>query len=186
LHDRSLSMFQSHSFSLGLDNSMNLPIGLNFFPSLLQDYSINLPRTNQTERTHADMLARSDSPHAGLDNSGILCYANAIFQALASMRHLTTLFNVPPPDTVTTYPLNHAFCSLLYSMVLGERNQNTVLNASNFITLFCERNDTFKNRQSKYSYDIVFPIPFETCHSHDKNMSANSYHPHHINQIINL
>jgi len=149
LRDRSSSMFQSQSFSSGLDNSMNLPMGLNFFPSSLQDYSIDLPRTNRTARTHADMLARSDSPHAGLDNSGVICYANAIFQALASMRHLTTLFDVPPPDTVTTYPLNHAFCSLLYSMVVGERNQNTVFNASNFITLFCERNVTFRNRQSK-------------------------------------
>ena len=74
LRDRSLSMFQSHSFSSGLDNSMNHQMGLNFSPSSLQDYSIYLPRTNRRARTHADMLAIltvRHIAHCTMDNADI-------------------------------------------------------------------------------------------------------------------
>jgi hypothetical protein len=48
-------------------------------------------RRNQTSRTHQDMLTRcvrnesDETPNAGLANNGVICYANAIFQALANL-----------------------------------------------------------------------------------------------------
>ncbi len=58
---------------------------------------------NRTARTHQIMLTcykanqgNDEMPHAGLSNTGVICYLNAIFQALASCNHLTTFFDTPP------------------------------------------------------------------------------------------
>ncbi len=164
MHNHSLPMFLSHNFNSVQDNSMDFPIGLNFFPSSSQASSNNPPPTNRTARTHQDMLARcdandcNDSPHAGLVNTGVICYANAIFQALASLRHLTILFNVPPSYNSGTFPLNHTFCTVLHSMV----NQDSVADASTFVDHFFDRHKHFQHEERKFIYDIVFPNPFHT------------------------
>ncbi len=91
------------------------------------------------------MLARCDAtndcndmPHAGLRNTGVICYANAIFQALASFYHLTMLFDDPPPYNSGTFPLNHTFCMVLHSMVMCQRNQDLVVDASTFLKRFSD------------------------------------------------
>ncbi len=57
---------------------------------------------NRTARTQQIMLTRckanqgnDEMPNAGLSNTGVICYSNAIFQALASCNHLTTFFDTP-------------------------------------------------------------------------------------------
>ncbi len=125
--NRASPLLNSHSFSTRQDNSMDFPTGISYFSSLSQATSNNPPR-NQTSRTHQDMLARcethecNETPYAGLRNTGVICYANAIFQALASFHHLTTLFDDPPPYNSGTFPLNHAFHTVLHSMVMHQRN----------------------------------------------------------------
>jgi hypothetical protein len=58
---------------------------------------------NCTARTQQIMLTRckanqgnDEMPNAGLSNTGVICYSNAIFQALASCNHLTMFFDTPP------------------------------------------------------------------------------------------
>jgi ubiquitin C-terminal hydrolase len=62
---------------------------------------------NCTARTQQTMLTRykanqenDEMPNAGLSNTGIICYSNAIFQALVSCNHLTTFFDTPPQQIV--------------------------------------------------------------------------------------
>ncbi len=160
----------SHSFSSVQDNSMDIPTnvptslqdysmelptdfptGLSFFGSSSQATSDNQPRNrtsrrNQTLRTHQDMLTRcvrnesDETPNAGLANNGVICYANAIFQALANFNHLTSLFNDPLPDNNDgAFPLNHAFCTVLRSMVERPRNPELAVDPSNFVKLFTGR-----------------------------------------------
>ncbi len=58
---------------------------------------------NRTARTQQIMLTQykthqgnDEMPNAGLSNTGIICYSNAIFQALVSCNHLTLFFDTPP------------------------------------------------------------------------------------------
>jgi hypothetical protein len=58
---------------------------------------------NRTARTQQIILTQykanqgnNEMPNAGLSNTGIICYSNAIFQAFASCNHLTTFFDTPP------------------------------------------------------------------------------------------
>ncbi len=73
--------------------------------------------THRTARSHEDMLTRCESkPNAGLKNYGRICYSNAVFQALASCNHRTTLFNDPPQQKHEQFKLYYAFTELLHSM----------------------------------------------------------------------
>jgi hypothetical protein len=89
-----------------------------------------------------------------------ICYANALFQALASCNHLTTLFHDPPPDSSASFSLNHAFCTVLHSMMMRQRSQQVVVDPSDLIKLFLEHHRDFKDVESKYSYDICF-FPYQ-------------------------
>ena len=165
LRDRLSPFLTVHSFTSGQDNSMDIPTGgLSVFTSSSRDSSKNPPR-NRTSRTHQDTLARCDStyyndtlhdntPHAGLKNVSVICYANAIFQALASFHHHTTLFNDLPQYTSNTYPLNHAFCKLLHTMVMSQSNQESVTDANDFLKLFCNLKPDFRDVECKFGYDI--------------------------------
>ncbi len=58
---------------------------------------------NRTARTQQIMLTlckanqgNDEMSNAGISNTGVICYSNAIFQALASCNHLTTFFDTPP------------------------------------------------------------------------------------------
>jgi ubiquitin C-terminal hydrolase len=98
-------------------------------------------------------------PNAGLKNSTVICYTNALFQALVSHNHLTTLFDDPPQDSSGSFSLNHAFCVIIHLMVKRQPSQQDVVDPSDFVKLFCDRHTDFKDEESKYySYDIcVFP-----------------------------
>jgi ubiquitin C-terminal hydrolase len=70
---------------------------------------------NQTAKTQQIMQTRyktnqgnDEMPNAGLSNTGVLCYSNAIFQALASCNHLKTFFDTPPQQIVNPlYSITH-------------------------------------------------------------------------------
>ncbi len=54
--------------------------------------------------------------NAGLKNSNVVCYSNAIFQCLASC---ICLSDFSPSENHTEFELNHAFACLMNSMVKG-------------------------------------------------------------------
>ena len=171
MRDGASPFLSSHSFSSGQHNSVDIPTGLSYFSSSSKASTNNPPRI-RTSRTHQDMLTRCHTnqsnmtPHAGLRNTGVICYANAIFQALASFHHLTTLFDEPPPYNSGTFPLNHAFCTVLHSMVMSPINQESEVDPGTFVDLFTDRHKNFQHEESKFSYDIV--LPYHQIHfAHD-------------------
>jgi hypothetical protein len=115
---------------------------------------------------HRQVLARlprnepDEMANPGLLNKGVICYANAIFQALAHFNHITSLFNNPPPvDQHDALRLNHAFCTVLHSLVRRPLIQGSEVDPSNFIELFTDIHRNFDGVESKFcQYSIrVFP-----------------------------
>ncbi len=107
-------------------------------------------------------LARNESDETAnpeLSNSGVICYANAIFQALAHFNHLTSLFNNPPPDDKHgAFPLNNAYCTVLHSLVRRPGNPGSLADPGNFVNLFTNIHQDFDAVESKFCYSIcVFP-----------------------------
>jgi hypothetical protein len=119
----------------------------------------------RTSGTHQQVLARlprnesDETANPGLLNNGVICYANAIFQALAHFNHITSLFNNPPPDDQhDALRLNHAFCTVLHSLVRRPLIQGSVVDPGNFIDLFTDIHQDFDGVESKFCYSIrVFP-----------------------------
>ncbi len=79
---------------------------------------------NRTARTQQIMLTRykanqgnDEMPNAGLSNTGVICYSNAIFQALASCNHMTTFFDTPPQQNCERFLLYYVFSQMLHLMV---------------------------------------------------------------------
>ena len=66
---------------------------------------------------------------AGLENKNVYCYSNAILQSLASCMVLS---DFSPSETHAEFALNHAFASLMNSMVESERS----VDPSAFMTIF--------------------------------------------------
>jgi hypothetical protein len=100
---------------------------------------------NRTARTQQIMLTRcktnqgnDEMPNAGLSNTGIICYSNAIFQALVSCNHLTTFFDTPPQQNCERFVLYYVFSQVLHSMVMRQGSQQDVVDPTNFITPFLD------------------------------------------------
>ncbi len=79
---------------------------------------------NSTARTQQMMLTQykasqenDEMPNAGLSNTSVICYSNAIFQVLASCNHLTMFFDTPPQQNCERFVLYYAFSQVLHSMV---------------------------------------------------------------------
>ena len=66
---------------------------------------------------------------AGIENKNVYCYSNAILQCLASCMVLS---DFSPSETHAEFALNHAFASLMNSMVESERS----VDPSAFMTIF--------------------------------------------------
>jgi hypothetical protein len=71
--------------------------------------------------------------HAGLKNSNVNCYSNAILQCLASC---ICFSDFSPSENHTEFTLNHAFASLMSSMVGSEESIDPSLFMSVFMPLF--------------------------------------------------
>ncbi len=113
---------------------------------------------NRTVRTQQIMLTQykanpenSEMPNAGLSNTGVICYSNVIYQALASCNHLTTFFNTPPQKNRECFVLYDAFSQVLHLMVRHQGSQRDVVNPTNFIMPFLDRHSDFRDEQCENS-----------------------------------
>ena len=107
--------------------------------------------TNENDLPTRQSQRGVNPPQKGLQNNGVICFNNALFQTFASLRHLTTLMNNPPQYSKEAYPLNHAFCTILNLMVSQDFGQSPTLDPSSFTNLFLKNRTKFADVQSKFS-----------------------------------
>ncbi len=81
------------------------------------------------ERKRGEPAAVNVGANAGLKNSNVVCYSNAILQCLASC---ICLSDFSPSENHTEFELNHAFACLMTSMVGGEQ----ITDPSSFMNVF--------------------------------------------------
>ena len=84
--------------------------------------------------------------NAGLQNQSVICYSNAIFQAIASCNHLTTLFNDILRDNQKCFKMNYEFVRLLNLMMC----QSDCIDPGNFVKLFTDYHQQFKDEECTY------------------------------------
>lgn len=82
------------------------------------------------DRQRGEPAAVNVGANAGLQNSNVACYSNAILQCLASCIHFS---DFSPSVNHPEFPLNHAFESLMISMVEGEQK---IIDPSSFTDVF--------------------------------------------------
>jgi hypothetical protein len=107
--------------------------------------------TNENDLPTRQSQRGVNPPQKGLQNNGVICFNNALFQTFASLRHLTTLMNNPPQYSKEAYPLNHAFCTILNLMVSQDVGQSPTIDPSSFTNLFLKNRTKFADVQSKFS-----------------------------------
>ena len=107
--------------------------------------------TNENDLPTRQSQRGVNPPQKGLQNNGVICFNNALFQTFASLRHLTTLMNNPPQYSKEAYPLNHAFCTILNLMVSQDVSHGPTLDPSSFTNLFLKNRTKFADVQSKFS-----------------------------------
>ena len=110
--------------------------------NVLQDKSSK--RRKYNEEHH-----RSEHGNAELRNQNITCYSNAIFQAIASCSHLTTVFDNVLSDSQRCFRLNYEFVRLLHSII----HQSDCFDPHDFLSLFLRRNSNF-DEQCAYILNI--------------------------------
>jgi hypothetical protein len=71
--------------------------------------------------------------NAGLLNSDVICYSNAILQVIASCIHLIEFFLSPPSNEHQRFTLYYKFANVIHSMVTGGPD---VVNLYNFVDIF--------------------------------------------------
>jgi hypothetical protein len=113
---------------------------------------------NRTAGTQQNKLTQNkanqgnkEMPNAGLSNTGVIRYSNAIFQALASCNHLTTYFNTPSQQNRERFVLYYEFSQVLHLIVRRQGSQQDVVDSTNFITPFIDHHSDFKHEQCEYS-----------------------------------
>ena len=90
--------------------------------------------------------------HAGLKNSNVNCYSNAIFQCIASC---ICFSDFSPSEKHPQFPLNHAFASLMSSMVGSEESIDPSLFMNVFMPLFQPPREENINQQEGMYYDCA-------------------------------
>ena len=90
--------------------------------------------------------------HAGLKNSNVNCYSNAIFQCIASC---ICYSDFSPSEKHPQFPLNHAFASLMSSMVGSEESVDPSLFMNVFMPLFWPQGEENINQQEGMYYDCA-------------------------------
>ena len=86
-------------------------------------------------------------------NSGVLCYSNAIFQALASCYQRTTLLNDPiptPKQYHDRFRLCYAFAEVLHLLVNHQLREQDVLDPTNFSNVVHEIHSDYVDEESVY------------------------------------
>ncbi len=90
--------------------------------------------------------------HAGLKNSNVNCYSNAIFQCIASY---ISFSDFSPSEKHPQFPLNHAFASLMNSMIGSEESVDPSLFMNVFMPLFRPQGKENRNQQEGMYYDCA-------------------------------
>jgi ubiquitin C-terminal hydrolase len=138
--------FSIPSFSLSDNNEQDPIIGLTAYPSRRQN--------KRTATSHDDVVAMVVSPNTGLINTGMICYSNAIFQALASCYRTTTLFNHSlhaPNQDRDRFRLCFAFVEVLRLLVNRPSSEPFVFYPRRFIDVFRQTHSNFIDEESEYS-----------------------------------
>ena len=104
-------------------------------------------RNFSNQRSNRHRIANDDGRNAGLVNNNVLCYANAIFQIIASCGCLNESLSNPPNMAHQHFSLYYNFASVISSMISGG---NEAVNPNNFTNVFSERVPQFENEQRKY------------------------------------
>ncbi len=102
-------------------------------------------RNEFIQRSNKHHIA-TDGRNAGLVNNNVLCYANAIFQIIASCGCLKESLSNPPSMAHQHFSLYYNFASVISSMISGE---NEVVNPMIFTNVFSECAPQFNNGQRK-------------------------------------
>ena len=89
----------------------------------------------------------TDGRNARLENNNVLCYANAIFQIIASCGCLNESLSNPPNIAHQHFSLYFNFASVISSMISGG---NEAVDPIIFTTVFSNRAPQFNNEQRKY------------------------------------
>jgi len=89
--------------------------------------------TTFPERIRGEPAAVNVGANAGLKNRNVYCYSNAILQCLASCIFFS---GFSPSENHTEFALNHAFASLMNSMVGGEQSTDPSSSMNVFRPLF--------------------------------------------------
>ena len=100
----------------------------------------------QREIQHATRRRNITCGNAGLRNQSVICYSNAIFQAIASSNHITQLFNVILQDDQKCFKMNYEFVRLINTMIC----QSDCVDPGNFVQLFTNYHQEFKDNECKY------------------------------------
>jgi hypothetical protein len=98
------------------------------------------------QRSNTHRIA-TDGRYAGLENNNVLCYANAIFQIIASCGCLNESLSNPPNMAHQHFSLYYNFAIMISSMIRG---QNQAVNPMIFTNFFSERVPQFNHDQRKY------------------------------------
>jgi ubiquitin C-terminal hydrolase len=100
--------------------------------------------SNQRSNTHR---IATDGRNAGLVNNNVLCYANAIFQIIASCGCLNESLSNPPNIAHQHFSLYFNFARVISSMIRGG---NEAVDPVIFTNVFSECVPQFNNKQHNY------------------------------------
>ena len=104
-------------------------------------------RNFSNQRSNRHHIAPDDGRNAGVLNNNVSCYANAIFQMIASCGCLNESLSNPPNMAHHHFRLYYKFASVISSMISGG---NEAVNPMIFTTVFSELAPQFNNKQRKY------------------------------------
>jgi hypothetical protein len=104
-------------------------------------------RNFSNQRSNRHHIDPDNGHNAGLVNNNVLCYANAIFQIIASCGCLNESLSNPPNTAHQHFRLYYNFASVISSMISGG---NEAVNPIMFTTVFSECAPQFNNEQRKY------------------------------------
>ncbi len=108
--------------------------------------------TQFQQRIRNEPAAAHLGANAGLKNSNVNCYSNAIFQCIASC---ICYSDFSPSEKHPQFPLNHAFASLMSSVVGSEESVDPSLFMNDFMHLFRPQGEENINQQEGMYYDYA-------------------------------
>jgi hypothetical protein len=88
-----------------------------------------------------------DGCNAGLDNNNVICYANAIFQKIATCGHVDEALCNPPSIEHQHFSLYCNFASVISSMISGKLD---VANPQDFMEVFRDCHQQFNADEGTY------------------------------------